>query len=271
MNQFKLIALLLSVFNFYHSSVSCRHVKPLSQSNSQLDTTIRNIIRESPLSQLIPCLLTRNENENVSCDSFPIYTDSFPSFAQVEALLSLNGIKYSLIINEEKFCKLTYEEQKFVINHELGHLKQHHCLKAVLCECVDSAIGIAHATLLGVYVSRLIKEKNTHTRKSLANVLSTYCTHNKLIKFLIPLSTSIFGYLLMRCLTMPANRYYMRCQEYEADKEAFIAGGKDMGSANSAFEKRETLFGENQETFLNKIRADHPSNSARINYLKSLI
>lgn len=165
-----------------------------------------------------------------------------------------NAIAYLdsyLFFSKYFFTKLTFEEQLFLIGHELTHIKQNHTRKIAL---LAGATGmLAAISALGMW--QLLKRKNFNTAASMISSVATYTFFARLT--VIPCAA------------------YMRSCEKEADKQSACvlkcpqSGVKflqHMNELNAALGVSTSL---PWSTWWKRLTVTHPSDQERINLLNN--
>jgi len=154
-----------------------------------------------------------------------------------------------LILNEKWFKKLPEQEKRFLVGHELGHIKMKHCLKNYLSGVAVGLFTVGSGYLLSKYYSEPYQQ--------IKNQLNNFIV---VIPFLanIPfLIRSVFS------------NTYSRSQEREADKIAAIELNNIEGgiALMERFKKKHDPY---SRFSLKRLFYNHPSPDERIEYLKQL-
>lgn len=183
--------------------------------------------------------------------------------------LAINKIGYKnafvlfnrLYVSEDFFKSLQYDVKKFLIAHELMHIKNNHSYKILAVNFISSIVPIA--IMINYALNKIKNSSNKNQdlskeQKIKDSVLNSFLT--------IPIS-----FLSLRLL----NRAFSRYCEKQADRDA-VLNLKSIKGGLGLFEefKVDQEMNKKPESFIKKYLLSwfltHPSHDERIKFLKNL-
>ncbi len=155
-----------------------------------------------------------------------------------------------IFIGPDFFTEFTPKEQRFLIGHELIHIKYSHVFKRFVSLAFSFLIAVLLTILIGFYLRKVIQKRFLR--------LISYV----MVYFLI---SNINGFLVLA---------YYRNQEYQADRDSSCA--LQSKQAGIDWFKRQLNYvspiqvQEHPKTIWGQLRSTHPSHQDRIVYLETL-
>ena len=156
-----------------------------------------------------------------------------------------------LFISKYFFTKLTPEEQRFLIGHELGHIKQKYALKNM--SLLYSLLFLSGLSSFGIY--RMLKKKNIHKVIQITTAVCTFAICNR--------ANLIAWTALRRSYEKDADRQSACRLNSSQAGVSFLNHLDELNTALSVKTKYD------YSKWWNRITATHPSNEDRINLLNS--